>query len=127
MYRKLQNLSGNGFGVTVIVPFTVEMGNVSVEVTAQFKEEVLLKQSISTKRHKIGFLKYDYSLNASFEVGNYTGVNFKAVVHTENEKESDAALGKRLEPRWWSCWSSSPMVRTPPPPAWRALRPRTRT
>ena len=97
MYSKLQNLSGNGFGVTVIVPFTVEMGNVSVEVTAQFKEEVLLKQSISTKRHKIGFLKYDYSLNASFEVGNYTGVNFKAVVHTENEKESDAALGKRLE------------------------------
>ena len=97
MYSKLQNLGGNGFGVTVIVPFTVEMGNVSVEVTAQFKEEVLLKQSISTKRHKIGFLKYDYSLNASFEVGNYTGVNFKAVVHTENEKESDAALGKRLE------------------------------
>ena len=97
MYSKLQNLSGNGFGVTVIVPFTVEMGNVSVEVTAQFKEEVLLKQSISTKRHKIGFLKYDYSLNASFEVGNYTGVNFKAVVHTENEKVSDAALGKRLE------------------------------
>ena len=83
--------------MTVIVPFTVEMGNVSVEVTAQFKEEVPLKQSISTKRHKIGFLKYDYSLNASFEVGNYTGVNFKAVVHTENEKESDAALGKRLE------------------------------
>lgn len=55
MYSKLQNLSGNGFGVTVIVPFTVEMGNVSVEVTAQFKEEVLLKQSISTSATRSAF------------------------------------------------------------------------
>ncbi|MBR5220786.1 MAG: 5-bromo-4-chloroindolyl phosphate hydrolysis family protein, partial [Clostridia bacterium] len=93
----LEHLNGKGFDVSVKVPFTVNIttedgDKLNIRVTAEFEEEVILKQSVSTSRHKIGFLKYDYSLNASFEVGNYTGINFSADIDSadgSNESMSE--------------------------------------
>lgn len=94
----LEHLQGSGLGVTVTVPIEIKLGDgVTVSLQATFQEEARLSQRISTSRHKIKFLKYDYSLNASFEVGNYTGVNFTANIVTGDEDESKDALGKRLE------------------------------
>lgn len=96
--RNLEHLQGTGLGVTVTVPIDIKLGDgVTVSLSATFQEEARLSQRISTSRHKIKFLKYDYSLNASFEVGNYTGVNFTANIVTGDEDESKDALGKRLE------------------------------
>ena len=96
--RNLEHLQGTGLGVTVSVPIDIKLGDgVTVSLSATFQEEARLSQRISTSRHKIKFLKYDYSLNASFEVGNYTGVNFTANIVTGDEDESKDALGKRLE------------------------------
>jgi len=97
---QLEHLNGNGFDVSVRIPFIVTItgsgGNsLQIRVTAEFEEEVILKQNISTKRHKLGFLKYDYSLNASFEVGNYTGIGFQADIYTDDG--SDEALTEKLE------------------------------
>ena len=86
-----EHLSGNGFDIEVIVPITLEMGDVSIQFTARFEEEVVLSQNISTKRHKIGFLRYDYSLNTSFNIGNYTRINFEAKVQTEGEDDPSAS------------------------------------
>lgn len=86
-----EHLSGNGFDIEVIVPITLEMGDVSINFTAVFEEEVVLSQNISTKRHKIGFLRYDYSLNTSFNIGNYTRINFEAKVQTEGEDDPSAS------------------------------------
>lgn len=86
-----EHLSGNGFDIEVIVPITLEMGDVSIQFTARFEEEVVLSQNISTKRHKIGFLRYDYSLNTSFNIGNYTRINFEARVQTEGEDDPSAS------------------------------------
>ena len=94
--QSLKHLQGNGFGVSVYVPFEVTIGSIKIKVSAQFQEEVILRQSISTSRHKIGFLKYDYSLNASFVVGNYTGINFNAMVVTE-DSDDDESMTKKLE------------------------------
>ena len=94
--QSLKHLQGNGFGVSVYVPFEVTIGSIKIEVSAQFQEEVILRQSISTSRHKIGFLRYDYSLNASFVVGNYTGINFNATVVTE-DSDDDESMTKKLE------------------------------
>ena len=94
--QSLKHLQGNGFGVSVNVPFEVTVGSIKIEVSAQFQEEVILRQSISTSRHRIGFLRYDYSLNASFEVGNYTGINFNATVVTEDD-DGDESMTKKLE------------------------------
>ena len=94
--QSLKHLQGNGFGVSVNVPFEVTVGSIKIEVSAQFQEEVILRQSISTSRHKIGFLRYDYSLNASFVVGNYTGINFNATVVTEDD-DGDESMTKKLE------------------------------
>ena len=94
--QSLKHLQGNGFGVSVYVPFEVSVGSIKIEVSAQFQEEVILRQSISTSRHKIGFLRYDYSLNASFVVGNYTGINFNATVVTEDD-DGDESMTKKLE------------------------------
>lgn len=90
------HLNGRGFDIQVTVPITLEMGSVTVDFTAVFEEEVILGQSISTKRHKIGFLKYDYSLNASFDIGNYTGIHFKAEIKTE-DGGNDESLSKKLD------------------------------
>ena len=90
--------ANSGFDVEIRVPFTIRLNDkVAIDVVAEFQEEVVLKQKISTKRHKIGFLKYDYSLNASFEVGNYTGIDFSATVHTTDDSAASNELGKRLE------------------------------
>lgn len=90
--------ANKGFDVEIRVPFTIRLNDkVAIDVVAEFQEEVVLKQKISTKRHKIGFLKYDYSLNASFEVGNYTGIDFSATVHTTDGSAASNELGKRLE------------------------------
>ncbi len=86
-----EHLSGNGFDIEVIVPITLEMGDVSIQFTARFEEEVVLSQNISTKRHKIGFLRYDYSLNTSFNIGNYTRINFEARVQTEGKDDPSAS------------------------------------
>ena len=94
--QRLEHLQGNGFGVSIYVPFEVSVGSIKIEVSAQFQEEVILRQSISTSRHKIGFLRYDYSLNASFVVGNYTGINFNATVVTEDD-DDDESMTKKLE------------------------------
>lgn len=94
--QSLKHLQGNGFGVSVYVPFEVTVGSIKIEVSAQFQEEVILRQSISTSRHRIGFLRYDYSLNASFVVGNYTGINFNATVVTE-DSDDDESMTKKLE------------------------------
>lgn len=96
----LEHLSGKGFDVSVKIPFTVTVNSedgdkLYIRVTAEFEEEVILKQNISTKRHKIGFLKYDYSLNASFEVGNYTGINFKADI--DSSDGGNKSLSEKLE------------------------------
>ncbi|MBQ4629496.1 MAG: InlB B-repeat-containing protein [Clostridia bacterium] len=96
----LEHLKGKGFDVSVKIPFTVTVtsedgDNIYISVTAEFEEEVILKQNISTKRHKLGFLKYDYSLNASFEVGNYTGINFKADI--DSADGGNKALSEKLE------------------------------
>lgn len=96
--KNLEHLQGTGLGVTVTVPIDIKLGDgVTVSLSATFQEEARLSQRISTSRHWIKFLKYDYSLNASFEVGNYTGVNFTANIVTGDEDESKDALGKRLE------------------------------
>lgn len=93
--RWLDHLKGNGFKVRVNVPFEVELGsNIKIEVTAVFDEEVILRQSISTKRHKIGFLRYDYSLNAAFDVGNYTGIGFTANMSTGDGDEDENMIDK---------------------------------
>ena len=86
-----EHLSGRGFDIEVIVPITLEMGDVSINFTAVFEEEVVLSQNISTKRHKIGFLRYDYSLNTSFNIGNYTRINFEAQVQTAGEDDPSAS------------------------------------
>ena len=91
----LDHLQGRGFKVRVNVPFEVELGsNIKIEVTAVFDEEVILRQSISTKRHKIGFLRYDYSLNAAFDVGNYTGIGFTANMSTGDGDEDENMIDK---------------------------------
>ena len=97
--QNLDHLKGKGFKVGVNVPFTIEFGDkFAIDVTAKFVEEVINKQSVNTKRHKIGFLKYDYSINASFTVGNYTGIHFDAVAHTQgDESEATDWLGVKLE------------------------------
>ncbi len=87
----LSHLQGSGFRIWVEVPINLKMGDVTINFTATFEEEVILKQNISTKRHKIGFLKYDYSLNASFDIGNYTGINFEAKIQTEGEDDPSAS------------------------------------
>ena len=94
--RYADHLKGGGFDIEVTVPITLEMDSVTVDFTAVFEEEVILGQSISTKRHKIGFLKYDYSLNASFDIGNYTGIHFKADVRTQ-DGGNDESLSKKLD------------------------------
>lgn len=91
-----EHLGGRGFDIQVTVPITLEMGSVTIDFKATFEEEVILGQSISTKRHKIGFLKYDYSLNASFDIGNYTGIHFKADIRTE-DGGNDESLSKKLD------------------------------
>ena len=92
---QLDHLKGNGFKVRVKVPFEVELGDhIKIEVTADFDEEVILRQSISTKRHKIGFLRYDYSLNAAFDVGNYTGIGFTANMSTGDGGEDENMIDK---------------------------------
>ena len=91
-----EHLNGRGFDIQVTVPITLEMGSVTIDFKATFEEEVILGQSISTKRHKIGFLKYDYSLNASFDIGNYTGIHFKADIRTE-DGGNDESLSKKLD------------------------------
>ena len=91
-----EHLNGRGFDIKVTVPITLEMGSVTINFNAVFEEEVILGQSISTKRHKIGFLKYDYSLNASFDIGNYTGIHFKAEIKTE-DGGNDESLSKKLD------------------------------
>lgn len=85
------HLQGSGFHIWVQVPINLKMGDVTINFTATFEEEVILRQNISTKRHKIGFLKYDYSLNASFDIGNYTGINFEAKIQTEGEDDPSAS------------------------------------
>lgn len=93
--RWLDHLQGRGFKVRVNVPFEVELGDhIKIEVTAVFDEEVILRQSISTKRHKIGFLRYDYSLNAAFDVGNYTGIDFTANMSTGDGDEDENMIDK---------------------------------
>ena len=93
--RWLDHLQGRGFKVKVNVPFEVELGDhIKIEVTAVFDEEVILRQSISTKRHKIGFLRYDYSLNAAFDVGNYTGIGFTANMSTGDGDEDENMIDK---------------------------------
>ena len=93
--RWLDHLQGRGFKVRVNVPFEVELGDhIKIEVTAVFDEEVILRQSISTKRHKIGFLRYDYSLNAAFDVGNYTGIGFTANMSTGDGDEDENMIDK---------------------------------
>lgn len=96
--RRLEHLVGTGFDVAVNIPFDVTIGSgenkIQIKVTASFEEEVILKQRISTKRHRKGFLKYDYSLNASFEVGNYTGIGFRADLMTADS--GSEALGEQL-------------------------------
>ena len=93
--RWLDHLQGRGFKVRVNVPFEVELGDhIKIEVTAVFDEEVILRQSISTKRHKIGFLRYDYSLNAAFDVGNYTGIGFTANMSTGDGGEDENMIDK---------------------------------
>lgn len=93
--RWLDHLQGHGFKVRVNVPFEVELGDhIKIEVTAVFDEEVILRQSISTKRHKIGFLRYDYSLNAAFDVGNYTGIGFTANMSTGDGDEDENMIDK---------------------------------
>lgn len=92
---QLDYLQGRGFKVKVNVPFEVELGDhIKIEVTAVFDEEVILRQSISTKRHKIGFLRYDYSLNAAFDVGNYTGIGFTANMSTGDGDEDENMIDK---------------------------------
>lgn len=92
---QLAHLQGRGFKVKVNVPFEVELGDhIKIEVTAVFDEEVILRQSISTKRHKIGFLRYDYSLNAAFDVGNYTGIGFTANMSTGDGDEDENMIDK---------------------------------
>ncbi len=98
--KTLEHLKGKGFDVSVKIPFTVTITSpdgdkMYIKVTAEFEEEVILKQSISTARHKIGFLKYDYSLNATFEVGNYTGIHFNADIDSDNGTSSD--LSQKLK------------------------------
>lgn len=90
-----EHLQGRGFDIQVIVPITLEMGDVSIEFSATFEEEVILSQNISTKRHKIGFLRYDYSLNSSFNVGNYTGISFEAKVQSGGE--DDPSMSEKLD------------------------------
>ena len=52
----LSHLKGNGFSVGVEVPFKVTIGKIEISVKANFTEEIVLRQNISTSRHKIGFL-----------------------------------------------------------------------
>ena len=90
-----EHLNGSGFDISVSVPITLEMDGVTIKFTAEFEEEVILSQRISTKRHKIGFLKYDYSLNASFDIGNYTGIHFTANIQTDDGEDDN--LSDQLE------------------------------
>ena len=86
-----EHLVGGGFDIQVVVPITLEMGDVTVDFTATFDQEVILRQNISTSRHRIGFLRYDYSLNTSFNVGNYTGISFEAKMQTGGEDDPSAS------------------------------------
>lgn len=90
-----EHLNGSGFDISVSVPITLEMDGVTIQFTAEFEEEVILSQRISTKRHKIGFLRYDYSLNASFDIGNYTGIHFTANIQTDDGEDDN--LSDQLE------------------------------
>lgn len=90
-----EHLNGSGFDISVSVPITLEMDGVTIQFTAEFEEEVVLSQRISTKRHKIGFLRYDYSLNASFDIGNYTGIHFTANIQTDDGEDDN--LSDQLE------------------------------
>ena len=95
--QRLDHLQGNGFDVEIRIPFTVKINDkVEIGITATFEEEIILRQSVSTKRHKIGFLRYDYSLNASFDVGNYTGIGFTADI-TAGGDEEDASMTEKLD------------------------------
>lgn len=95
--QRLDHLQGNGFDVEISIPFTVKINDkVEIGITATFEEEIILRQSVSTKRHKIGFLRYDYSLNASFDVGNYTGIGFTADI-TAGGDEEDASMTEKLD------------------------------
>ncbi len=86
---RLDKLDGNGIGVSVVIPFEVSIGkNIKITVKATLDEQVILNTSVSTKRIKIKFLKYDYALNAGFTVGNYTGIKFEANVATDGGDES---------------------------------------
>ena len=92
----LSHLQGNGFSVGVEVPFKVTIGNIEISVKANFTEEIVLRQNISTSRHKIGFLRYDYSLNAAFMVGNYTGIKFNADI-TSAGNDEDKSMTEKLD------------------------------
>ncbi len=95
---ELDHLKGNGFAVGVEVPFKVTIpgpkGNVEISIKANFTEEIILRQNISTSRHKIGFLRYDYSLNAAFMVGNYTGIKFNADITSAGNGEDESMTEK---------------------------------
>ena len=91
----LDKLNGNGIGVSVVIPFEVSIGNnIKITVKATLEEQVILNTSVSTKRIKIKFLKYDYALNAGFTVGNYTGIKFEANVATDG---GDGSLVSKLD------------------------------
>ena len=93
---RLDHLQGNGFNVEINIPFTVKIGdNVEIAVTAKFEEEIILRQRISTQRIRLGFLRYDYALNASFEVGNYTGIQFTADITAGGEE--DGSMIEKLD------------------------------
>ena len=92
----LDKLNGHGVKAEVSIPFEVSIGsNVKIKVSAKLNEQVILSTSVSTKRIKIKFLKYDYALNAGFTVGNYTGIEFTADVTTNDS--SDTSLTKKLD------------------------------
>lgn len=92
----LDKLNGHGVKAEVSIPFEVSIGsNVKIKVSAKLNEQVILNTSVSTKRIKIKFLKYDYALNAGFTVGNYTGIEFTADVTTNDS--SDTSLTKKLD------------------------------
>lgn len=96
--QKLDHLlDKKGLDVEVEVPFEVIIDKkVKITVTATFEQEVVLSQKISTSRIKIGFLKYDYAINTTFDIGNYTGINFTATVTAPGEDE-DKSLVEQLD------------------------------
>lgn len=80
-----------GVRVELEMKLEIEVGKITIDMTAIFEQEVLLSVNTSGgavwKKAWIFPYIYDYRLNANFDVGTYTGIGITATAKTSGDDE----------------------------------------